>query len=572
MEVTDNVDCPSFVTLPNNTELTFGLHALVMNATDSFGNIGHCTSYILITDPYPPSITCPSHTINLSTNSGRSYATLNCSLFPYSQNHTLCPRVSDFVGISALTQTPPGEIAFGTNTITFAASDVAGNTAECHSSVAVLDEEPPIVYCPSNISLPEGSDSLYVTVSILIGASDNVGLSRARLAQTGNGATIAESLWSFPSLVSSTMSTLLQPTESEESGSGTESEAAESSTHSSILTTTLPSISMMPSSAPFYNRSSIEFNVSRVSEKSIDGFVRYFSDEVNLDLLPGTALGLQLFAVDWSANVNTCTFFVTITQSVLTKSLFSLVSSPLTIADVGIFANITQSSATMTGLQASVSANLADSLVVFTNVSSMSIFQTLNNLAELTPHAIAVAQLLNEGATKIRSAVLTFAEIVDTMSSHVEVQPGLNSSSYEGKSLSVDVFSVDSLLVSIVTFNKTLPTAAISQSSASNLSSTYFQSNSTHDSHGQIIFNIPTSSLIVNANVFSAFYTIFRDDSLFPQNITENQTRATVASAVIDVTLSGAKLSGNPVDFLIEPYDFDANQNYVCVFWVETEG
>ena len=94
----------------------------------------------------------------------------------------------------------------------------------------------------------------------------------------------------------------------------------------------------------------------------------------------------------------------------------------------------------------------------------------------------------------------------------------------------------------------------------------------TNRERGQIIFNIPTSLLIVSANVFSAFYTIFRDDSLLPQNITENQTRATVASAVIDVTLSGAKLSGNPVDFLIEPYDFDANQNYVCVFWVETEG
>lgn len=114
-------------------------------ATDNSGNFIICMQMILITDDTPPSITCPQNvTINCTdstapANTGSATATDLCDLIPT-------------VGFTDATVggTCPQE---RTITRTWSATDDCGNSSTCLQQITIVDNTPPAITCPPNVSI-----------------------------------------------------------------------------------------------------------------------------------------------------------------------------------------------------------------------------------------------------------------------------------------------------------------------------------------------------------------------------------------------------------------------------------
>ncbi|MFN8397615.1 MAG: HYR domain-containing protein, partial [Bacteroidia bacterium] len=113
-----------------------------------------------------PTITCPAN-ISVSNDNGQCGA--NVSFAP--------ATATDDCGAASVAQIAgPASGSFfplGTTTITFRATDVAGNIATCSFTVTVSDNQAPSVNCPSNISVSNDNGQCGAAVSYNVGVSDN---------------------------------------------------------------------------------------------------------------------------------------------------------------------------------------------------------------------------------------------------------------------------------------------------------------------------------------------------------------------------------------------------------------
>src|SRR5207253_4009474 len=84
---------------------------------------------------------------------------------------------SDNCGTVNITRSPSGNtFPVGTNTITWTATDGAGNTATATQTVTVIDNTPPVISCPANLTvyLPLNTTATSMAVNYpAASASDN---------------------------------------------------------------------------------------------------------------------------------------------------------------------------------------------------------------------------------------------------------------------------------------------------------------------------------------------------------------------------------------------------------------
>ena len=127
-------------------------------ATDACGNTTTCNQLIHITDTQDPAITCPADVTiecsesTLPANTGMASSTDNCDPSP----------VMTFTN-----STTPGACAQEyTITRTWTATDACGNNSMCIQLITVVDNTPPVITCPSNVTiactdstLPSGTGS-----------------------------------------------------------------------------------------------------------------------------------------------------------------------------------------------------------------------------------------------------------------------------------------------------------------------------------------------------------------------------------------------------------------------------
>ncbi|MEI6408671.1 MAG: ice-binding family protein [Bacteroidota bacterium] len=108
--------------------------------TDFCGSSAFCTQTILVNDQTPPTITCPTVT-----------ATIQCPAtpsFPAATATDLCGGTSN-INFTDIT-TPGGLCAQAYSvTRTWTANDNCGNTATCSRTIAVVDNTPPVINCPT---------------------------------------------------------------------------------------------------------------------------------------------------------------------------------------------------------------------------------------------------------------------------------------------------------------------------------------------------------------------------------------------------------------------------------------
>ena len=149
------------------------------------GNLANdtSTSAIAINDATPPTISCPSN-ITVNAAGGTCAATVNYSTPTFSDN---CSGAS----INRIAGPASGaSFPVGSTTVTYRATDAAGNTSNCSFTVTVTDNQNPTISCPSNITAnaAAGTCSATVTYSTPSFGDNCPGASISRIAGPASGA------------------------------------------------------------------------------------------------------------------------------------------------------------------------------------------------------------------------------------------------------------------------------------------------------------------------------------------------------------------------------------------------
>lgn len=108
----------------------------------------------------PPIAMCTSVTVNAGANCAEDAAIDNGSYDPDGDPITL-------------TQTPAGPYPSGTTSVLLTVTDVHGAFSTCTGTVTVLDQTPPVISCPGNISRNSDPNACTAVVTYSVVVSDN---------------------------------------------------------------------------------------------------------------------------------------------------------------------------------------------------------------------------------------------------------------------------------------------------------------------------------------------------------------------------------------------------------------
>ena len=114
-----------------------GTTTVTWTATDAAGNEATATQEVAVLDTTPPAITAPADaTAEAASEDGTPAVDLGE------------PDASDAVGVASVASDAPALFPLGTTTVTWTATDAAGNEATATQRVAVLDTTPPTLLAP----------------------------------------------------------------------------------------------------------------------------------------------------------------------------------------------------------------------------------------------------------------------------------------------------------------------------------------------------------------------------------------------------------------------------------------
>ncbi|OAV44106.1 hypothetical protein A3850_006155 [Lewinella sp. 4G2] len=127
----------------NGTETT-----IVLTATDAAGNATTCDFTLTTEDDTAPTVTCP-------TDQERSLS--GTCVYELEDLSSLVTTADNCPGAITLVQTPAAAAVSatepGTIAVTVVATDAAGNMADCFFSVNVVDDTPPSIICPADLTV-----------------------------------------------------------------------------------------------------------------------------------------------------------------------------------------------------------------------------------------------------------------------------------------------------------------------------------------------------------------------------------------------------------------------------------
>lgn len=177
---TDNCASPTIAQtsgLASGSLFPLGTSTITYSATDAAGNVSTCSFDIIVNDTEAPVITCAGN-MTVAADSGMCTAVVNYNAPSATDN---CSSAS-----VSLTSGPASGSTFplGTTTITYTATDSAGNTSTCSFDVIVTDQEAPVLVCPGTMTVPSDSGNCTAVVTFSApSATDNC--SGATVTQTG---------------------------------------------------------------------------------------------------------------------------------------------------------------------------------------------------------------------------------------------------------------------------------------------------------------------------------------------------------------------------------------------------
>ena len=140
---------------------TAGTYEITYDATDTSGNRSQATRTVLVLDQEAPELECPVD-VTLSANLGCDFVLetgreLSAAIGSVSATDN-CTEPESL----QLESDAPEVLAAGTTSVTWTATDAAGNTSACTQSVTVVDDAPPVVTCPARIVVEANAGCSYV--------------------------------------------------------------------------------------------------------------------------------------------------------------------------------------------------------------------------------------------------------------------------------------------------------------------------------------------------------------------------------------------------------------------------
>ena len=147
----DNVDGPLTATAISPPAIfPLGETTVTFEATDAAGNTGTATSTVTVTDQTPPVVTAPAPITVAAVDASGTPAT-DPAIVAFLAGATAEDNVDG--SVPAVAVSPPAVFALGETTVTFEATDAAGNTATVTSTVTVTDQTAPAVVAPLAITV-----------------------------------------------------------------------------------------------------------------------------------------------------------------------------------------------------------------------------------------------------------------------------------------------------------------------------------------------------------------------------------------------------------------------------------
>eukprot|EP00808_Paulinella_micropora_P028812 g3765.t1 len=289
----DNVIVASSTSLPASTSFTItsrtgdndAPHQVTYSATDAAGLTTSCTVNILVEDTQNPTITCPA--VATADNDGL---------------------------VGAPTNNAPATFNKGANTVTYTATDLSGLTATCTITVTVVDQEEPVLVCPTaDVNVNTSAGTNYFVANFLgtsVSDSDNDAINAA--ARTSNYANGQNLVWT-----TGTGSIALTYTTFDLSG--------RSDTCSfNVFVNEKPTIACSnqafttDSNSLYANHAAWTFTASDNADTTINqpGKVTYTPSGLQFEPVNGasTATTITASVTDEDGNTGTCTFTVTVSQ------------------------------------------------------------------------------------------------------------------------------------------------------------------------------------------------------------------------------------------------------------------
>jgi gliding motility-associated-like protein len=116
-------------------------------------------------DNSPPTLICPTNLPTLNTSPNQCSALYTPPL----------PQASDDCsGVASVMVSPTGNVFnVGSTTVTYTATDSAGNASQCQFVVTVEDNTPPTIICPTGVVANAGADACSAIVTFNLPVSDN---------------------------------------------------------------------------------------------------------------------------------------------------------------------------------------------------------------------------------------------------------------------------------------------------------------------------------------------------------------------------------------------------------------
>ncbi|HEY2964012.1 MAG TPA: HYR domain-containing protein, partial [Pyrinomonadaceae bacterium] len=168
------------------TPVGVGAHTITITATDAAGNTNTATTTFMVNDTTAPTLSAPA---NVTANTGAGATTCG-TVVTEAQLGTA--TASDNAGSVSIARSgvPSGNLfPVGTTTVTYTATDNAGNSTQATQTVTVIDNTAPSITAPAPTSVAAGLNGQAAVPNVLAGtiASDNCGpvmLSQSPVAGT----------------------------------------------------------------------------------------------------------------------------------------------------------------------------------------------------------------------------------------------------------------------------------------------------------------------------------------------------------------------------------------------------
>ncbi|MEZ4873970.1 MAG: HYR domain-containing protein [Flavobacteriaceae bacterium] len=156
-----------------------GNNNVVLTITDVNGNSSSCTAIVTVEDTVAPNALCQNITVSLDANGLASIVASDVD----GGSSDACGIASNSIDISSFDCSD-----LGPNNVTLTVTDVNGNSSSCNAIVTVVDNTPPVIVCPADVSVNTDAGLCSAVVSFADAiALDNCSASVAQTAGPSSG-------------------------------------------------------------------------------------------------------------------------------------------------------------------------------------------------------------------------------------------------------------------------------------------------------------------------------------------------------------------------------------------------